>query len=1630
MYNTQSRYLLDSLVPVVKEPTIRKKKKKKKKPSSDKIAQLKKKYGKDFILQLLLLLLTKKEKPEKKDKNKSKKDTAFKGMRMRKAPRGRGAGGFQTPSDIKKQRDAAAKAARLAKAGELRPGETEEDRKERLLRATLSEADPTTALIYELSGAFNYRQSNYKGDEVSLAGQTAYANQLVKGLNEIRRKQGDASENQGELFLRQQRLEREALNLLGQFQGPTFDKIYDPATPRGRKRTDIVEGAKLGKSVVEGIMNETFDPDEMENAVKAVKKLAEEGLLFSDEDSDVEQVRPRGYRGPAVPGDTGETIPVRKKPKEAEETLDFDSDSPPESGAGVGLRPSPRTGPLRPARPPPVGELSSSSSSSKPETDLDSVATGVAEGPSFEEKLQDGKLTTQEVADHLDTIPEDDGDQIIEFFASIFNSYPKDLRPDDFLFKKYYQNTEGGGREYIEQTGIDRLYDLYLEVSGSKRRKPQPKRGLIQDVSQKRFGFADILEGAEARLLSLSKIPDTESETSDIELTSGSDETTSKFLDRKPPPKPLVPYTPFKLTTRSESEGEYSSGIDKPYTGPPGTRDTPVPIRPFQYTVEQPFFSDGTPSSATETGTEAVEETVEVPKTDTEPEETEEEKKERRKKERQERSIQQKKLTFSASVDRLEFPPEVAEKLNIEDEKEEMKKRLFSSIDSGNNTAQYGRLLKQIEKMTKRVMSGKSMIDFGIDTSTGGIDDKKNPRFSHNTRIQPNKDAEGNKILYEYIDTETGEVYRMVDFYPQAQEIMELLATKPSAGLQKYLKGLDQDFKYNLRDEITGEAPGKPGYSNNKVDTLSDAEDAVGKKLPKVLRSVDDPRRLKDTSSVISYGNKGITIQNESGYLTFVPFTEKDKPPKEPPESSDVPADLEQTEQITFFTPDGDYVGPTGSDLDTPIEPGSIPQEYLIESSSSSEPEFVGPGPDTEEELRQRDLRRKKKKEKEKPAFSAVNILANLVEPPVLPQGVVGDVAERIDRLPGPPVSSPRTVAKEKADEVIRQRQDDAKAKRLATRKRAEERREQQLQQDKLEAQKQQEEIDKAVGAERQAKSLLKHGVAFEKEDISSEEKGDEKILAEKKLVGKQKKVNTKQLDEAKEKLKKNQEKKAKKGGKQTAKESKDEKILTKKIADLEKRRDEQQKKLDEIEAKIQQAPAFDIEGTFGIETETETETSEGGRKLGIFKDTGLQKKRVKPVYIQTAEQLKQRLEKKVERGDRYSSALGGNFDPESQDDYTNYFYHQYHKQYTDNLDMDPNNPINKKKRKIKEAEDEYVIEQAERDGVDLEQGATSYPYEVWKKYSVEFRKKLKPEDRKILEAHTPFKTTGLVAGPVLTQVQRLRQEQQKQKAINMDLKRRQKYYGEQLEFVDEQQVGKVVFNTASSYVGKKARQARYTPEQTEKYRGEGGFGRRITQNISDIGGVGNPERQLAQSVFETERRKEVEGKKYKLLLDAGLSEADAKTQSQNISSVDYDAIGISSGEESRLQSKIDDATKQYRKSQSEQKRLKKAKSKKDKELFGKSESDYEKEFRKETKGLYGISPENFYQRRAEFDKQKQARAERRRQEFLKLEQQPVEPVGSEESEGGEATEESEEAQAPLDEAVVDAVGDDFEVED
>ena len=131
------RVIADQRNPPPRKKGVKKKRVVKKKGGKIDMKKLKSLFGSDIIVKLLLSLVDKKSQgPNMKKESKKEK---VRGMR-----KARGGGSFQTPGQVKAQRAKEDKERRIAQASVLKPGETQEDVLNRLIKEVAVGGDPAS----------------------------------------------------------------------------------------------------------------------------------------------------------------------------------------------------------------------------------------------------------------------------------------------------------------------------------------------------------------------------------------------------------------------------------------------------------------------------------------------------------------------------------------------------------------------------------------------------------------------------------------------------------------------------------------------------------------------------------------------------------------------------------------------------------------------------------------------------------------------------------------------------------------------------------------------------------------------------------------------------------------------------------------------------------------------------------------------------------------------------------------------------------------------------------------------------------------------------------------------------------------------------------------------------------------------------------------------------------------------------------------------------------------------------------------------------------------------------------------------------------------------------------------------
>ena len=942
-----ARSYLDSILkkePERPKPVPRggkKKKKKAKKPKRSEIERLKERYGKDFILSLLLMILKGKTPGEKKPKKEKK------GRKMKRAKGGE----FMSKKALARQRETARKAAMIEKARQPQPGDTPESIKKRVLETTLSQNDPTgqLGLIYQLTGGFNLKQTNYKGKD--LRGSVAYIGRLVKELRNIY--SVDTTQQPPEVLakieLQRRGLEQEALRTIYQFRGEEFDKIYAP-TGRGKRSKVVTEGLKSSEEFITKLYKEIGESDDLE-AIQEILKSKDWGDLVT---------------GATVPEDRDPVDLFSKPPAVPVAETDVETDVP------TAPRASPIPTGSSPKGPAFVKEGDKKSGRSKGKTfteEKKKPAPGSAptlqelRSIPVEERYKQGKLTRKEFAEVLSN------NDKLEYLERISAEAPDGLRRSDGLFKGWLDD------DGFPIPPKDIYDDFYLKYHPDVSDVLPPQARIPDDFyrnwKKERYRINGLIgppyykaiEEYLAKVLSfgfnsVEEIPD--EYVTGFTLPSGvrgqprkparpdfiksfgqeqrepEPQTEQTTFDPQPPPAPAQP--PFPTIEARDTDEGTSSESDVP--APPPGKSPPDPETSGIDTETAEFLK-------------GIETATDVEKTKG--------RRGRKSKDKQ-KEIDDKTKEYTEKVNKLNLNIITQFGLDVDKEKDEILQRLVANINQETSSNQRGKLNKQLRKLTDRLLTGKSNIGFGV-AEQAGLGTKRKPKLSAKTRLQKVKDEDGNVIMGSYKDTETGEVFNLKDFYPEYAEYSAELQSgkRGSKKYKKLLKQLDDDFLWSLNDNIKEvDDIGKKGFTDDlSVSSIADAEKKFGFKLSPFYTEPTDARRIQ--GEIIGAGPKGITVRNDRGYLRFVEFSKETIPKEETPS---VPAPAPETTFVPdvssnpLFTPEGDYIGPTGL---TDTETTPFGGQYAF-SSSGDDFFYEGPLPGELTELEQQRVAKQRQK--------------------------------------------------------------------------------------------------------------------------------------------------------------------------------------------------------------------------------------------------------------------------------------------------------------------------------------------------------------------------------------------------------------------------------------------------------------------------------------------------------------------------------------------------------------------------------------------------------------------------------------------------------------------------------------------
>ena len=1320
------------------------KKKKKKKPSRTEIQKLKDRYGKDFILQLLLMIMKGKTPGE----TKKKKEKKPKKMKRSGFGKGRSSAGFQTPSALKKERDLAKKAAVLAAARQKKPGETDDDVKERVLRTTIAQSDdPTIGLIYDLTGGFNLRKSNFDG--VDLKGSVAYMGVLSRELKKIEELE-QSGKITPELALQRRGLETEAVREIRKYRGTSFDKVYNPQG-RGRRTAAITSGLKAGQDFALKLQQQIVD----ENDAGLIQQIIDSGQYedLLGRDPAATQDKPSGPGLQGLPDFlTKPDSPRKEKPQPAKVLL-------------------PGQGRLGPSKARKEGREYTEEQRGKRRFGT-APTTQEKKEISEQERFKLGLLTKQEFIN----IPASGSNkEKTDYIMKVIQDLPANINPNDSRLK-------GWGDPFTPES----IYEQYLQVRPDVERqqlKPvipvefrlkwKEDRYRINKLFGRNwskniqayllqlldFGFPDYdaipeeyLQGffspldiskgvkrsekilSPGELLDLAKIDDVKTDVgSQREAVSRGrdvvgglgkelfDEAFDRFSKRRPDPS-------------SDAEPPPITPIPPPSSGDEGDDDDPQP----------PGGGAGVRRGP--------------------------------KKKDKEKDIQDKTEQYTQKVSDLDFTG-LSASLDPAAEKQEILDRLLSDIQQDTTSSQRNKLDRKLRGLVKRLEKGNTNIGYGL-TAEKSLADKRKPTFSVKTKLRKTED-----IKYSYTNTETGEVFNLFDLYPEAKELQTIIAKggKGSKQLVKKLNELDKDFKWSLNDLVRGtDLEGKDGFTNNdEISTIEEAEQTFGKKIPASFTEATNPLRIR--GSVVGAGDKGITIRNEKGYLRFIPFgeevvekpapspepegevglEEEPPPPAQPPTQPQSGTDTERgataEETDTSFVPD---LEPTDKITDLFAQRSEIDDEYL-----GDQPGYV------------------------RPAFLDEYAFLSTTSPS---DNYLSTAEERDSALEIAAVD--RRLQRQQAIDSKAQSKKGASERQQQQRRRAEEKRARQQKQVKD----RQEVVAKAVREqgitqEQAQQSLQQFGQVLKKELLSSGSEGERtaKLLTEEKVKGPTAKIDTTERDEVSKKIVAQETKIRKKGKKATKKEKSDLDVLKRRKTAIERRILKQQKQIAELEKQAADAPAFNIEDTYGVFTETD--------------DSG-KETRVRRQPIRNEEELKARIIRKQQKGDfkqQYETIRTGFTKPDEEGQ---------------------KQPILKQVRKGPSPQQQ------------IDEYRSNFYFEV-------VGNQLLPNQRRIAAGRKP------IAGPILTEAQQIKADLAEAKRLERAEQRRVELFGDEGQLT----TGKDVVIRKDELVGagvggKKAelRKRRLADKSLSS-------GIRITQNISDIGPL--PERELATREYQRIRK-------------------------------------------------------------------------------------------------------------------------------------------------------------------------------
>ena len=196
-----------------------------------------------------------------------------------------------------------------------------------------------------------------------------------------------------------------------------------------------------------------------------------------------------------------------------------------------------------------------------------------------------------------------------------------------------------------------------------------------------------------------------------------------------------------------------------------------------------------------------------------------------------------------------------------EKEKQEIDAEIVASVNRGDKTSA---IRKKVQSKLTKLNKGQSLLT-GIVVDRP---DKKEPKFTPSSALQG--------ITGGVRIRDTGEEIKISDKYPEYKALEE--KSNLTKAETKRMGQIVKDFNRNVRDEVRGEQKYFQGFKEGERDPAGDflsivdrAEKKYGRELNPIFSDPAD-RSYKGDKKILEYGPDGFTIQEESGYVSYVPF--------------------------------------------------------------------------------------------------------------------------------------------------------------------------------------------------------------------------------------------------------------------------------------------------------------------------------------------------------------------------------------------------------------------------------------------------------------------------------------------------------------------------------------------------------------------------------------------------------------------------------------------------------------------------------------------------------------------------------------------------------------------------------------